>query len=100
MGIHSVLEALVQDALAVLGSLSGITIATSIAGTATALFIADSLRTWHRLSHVPGPFWASISKYWMVRQSLKGQQPYAIQELNEKYGQLSLFRLVDLLALI
>ncbi|KAH8175174.1 cytochrome p450 domain-containing protein [Sarocladium implicatum] len=88
MSIHSVLEALVRDALAVLRSLPGITIAAGVVGTATALLIADSVRTWHRLSHVPGPFWAAISKYWMVRQSLKGQQPYAIQQLNERYGKL------------
>ena len=62
-------------------------ILTAVVGLAV-LFLADSLRTWYRLSHVPGPFWAGFSKAWMVRQSLKGTQPYAIQAANEKYGEL------------
>ncbi|KAF5722727.1 pisatin demethylase (cytochrome P450) [Fusarium mundagurra] len=52
------------------------------------LFVADTSRTWYRLSHVPGPFWAGFSKAWMVRQSFKGIQPYAMQQANEKYGSL------------
>lgn len=42
--------------------------------------------TWRRLSHIPGPFWPSLSKYWMVKQSLKGQMHSACKELTEKYG--------------
>jgi hypothetical protein len=60
-------------------------IATAALGL-VVLFVADTLRTWYRLSHVPGPFWAGFSKAWMVRQSFKGTQPYAIQQANEKYG--------------
>ena len=67
--------------------LSGIGIAATVVGLTVVLFLVDTLRTWSRLSHIPGPFWAAFSKYWMVRQSLKGQQPYAIQEANEKYGE-------------
>merc|ERR1712000_84614 len=55
---------------------------------AIAVFLADRLRSWYRLSHVPGPFWAAFSKHWLVRHSLKGRQPYAIQEANEKFGSL------------
>lgn len=61
--------------------------ATAILGL-VVLFVADTLRTWYRLSHVPGPFWAGFSKAWMVRQSFKGIQPYAIQQANEKYGMI------------
>ena len=57
-----------------------------VAGTLAALLLAKTLRAWYRLSHVPGPFWCGFSKYWMVRQSLKGRQPYAIQEVIEEYG--------------
>lgn len=53
------------------------------------LFVADTLRVWYRLSHVPGPFLAGFSKVWMVKESFKGQQPYAIQKANEKYGGMS-----------
>ncbi|RSL52120.1 hypothetical protein CEP53_008193 [Fusarium sp. AF-6] len=65
----------------------GTVILTAVIGLAV-LFLVDSLRSWYRLSHVPGPFWAGFSKAWMVRQSLKGTQPYAIQAANEKYGSL------------
>lgn len=41
---------------------------------------------WRWLSHVPGPFWASLTKFWLVRQSLKRRQPYALKEAHEKYG--------------
>ncbi|KAG4429416.1 hypothetical protein IFR05_015102 [Cadophora sp. M221] len=45
--------------------------------------------TWRRLSHIPGPFWASTSKYWMVSQSLKGQMHAALKEVTDKYGSLA-----------
>ena len=84
---QSLSTSLLRDALARLGQLSRTGLAAGVVGFAAALFLADTLRSWYRLSHVPGPFWAAFSKYWLVRQSLKGQQPYAFQEANEKYGQ-------------
>lgn len=41
---------------------------------------------WRRLSHVPGPFWAALSKGWMVRESLRMRQPISFKEVNDKYG--------------
>lgn len=70
--------------------------AGAVAGTLAALFLARALRAWYRLSHVPGPFWCGFSKYWMVRESLKGRQPYAIQEVVEEYGEFSLRNLFPL----
>lgn len=56
-------------------------------GTALlAVFMLHTIVQWHRLSHVPGPFWAAFSKYWMIRTALGGQQPAAIKEVNDKYG--------------
>lgn len=78
---------LLRDAVEKLSNHSGTAILTAAIGL-VILFIADSLRVWYRLSHVPGPFWAAFSKAWMVRQSFKGRQPYAIQEANEKYGKI------------
>ncbi|EKD12716.1 uncharacterized protein L3040_006865 [Drepanopeziza brunnea f. sp. 'multigermtubi'] len=63
--------------------------ATATATAVTVLGITAYLFwAWHRLSHVPGPFWASISKYWMVRQSLHGQMHRALKELTDRYGSL------------
>ncbi|KAH7303982.1 cytochrome P450 [Stachybotrys elegans] len=60
----------------------------SVFGAAAVIFLLDTIRAWLPLRHVPGPFWAGFSKYWMIRASLRGEQPYAIQEANEKYGSL------------
>ncbi|KAH6865919.1 cytochrome P450 [Alternaria rosae] len=43
---------------------------------------------WYRLSHIPGPFWASISSYWIIKQTLKGRLAFATKELTDKYGPL------------
>lgn len=71
-------------------TVSGPTIVTLLATLATALFCLDSFRTWYRLSHVPGPFWVGITRLWLLRHSLKGRQPHAIQRLNEQYGRFTI----------
>ncbi|KAF5023779.1 hypothetical protein F66182_4172 [Fusarium sp. NRRL 66182] len=88
-GLFKVLS---QDAVGSLSTLSRANVMLTAVLGLVVLFLADSLRSWHRLSHVPGPFWAGFSKAWMVRQSLKGRQPYAIQEANEKYGPSTMLR--------
>ena len=60
-------------------------------GVPTALLLTYLIRValqWYRLSHIPGPFWASISTYWIISKSLKGQLPRATKELTDKYGPL------------
>ncbi|KAE9372687.1 cytochrome P450 [Stipitochalara longipes BDJ] len=51
--------------------------------------LAHLFYTWHRLSHIPGPFWAAFSKFWMVNQSLKGQMHSSLKEATDKYGSLA-----------
>jgi hypothetical protein len=56
-------------------------------GTALlAVFVLHTIVQWRRLSHVPGPFWAAFSKYWMVKTALRGDQPSALKAANDKYG--------------
>ena len=86
MGSGGFSAALLGDSLGGLSRLSRIDITAGVIGFTAVLFLGNWLHAWYRLSHVPGPFWAAFSKYWMVRQSLIGQQPYAIQAANEKYG--------------
>lgn len=38
------------------------------------------------ISHIPGPFFASVSRLWHVRQILRGKQNYKLLELHEKHG--------------
>jgi hypothetical protein len=64
--------------MGVIASLSGLV----LVGGLTYLFY-----TWYHLSHIPGPFWPSLSKYWLVQQSLKGQMHSALKDVTDKYGQ-------------
>jgi hypothetical protein len=71
-------------ALPVLGNVVGpLTILLTIA---ISIILLHILRQWYRLSHIPGPFWAGFSKYWMLREAVRGRQPTAIKEMNDKYG--------------
>lgn len=49
-------------------------------------FLTYGFFVWYRLSHIPGPFWPSTSKYWLVQQSLKGQMHSALKDVTDKYG--------------
>ncbi len=87
-GIYRLLASQLLEMLSILLQTSFPVYLSVTATVLAALLLWETLRAWSRLSHVPGPFWAGFSKYWMVSQSLKGQQPYAIQKANEKYGKL------------
>ncbi|KAH7413819.1 cytochrome P450 [Phaeosphaeria sp. MPI-PUGE-AT-0046c] len=52
-------------------------------------YLVSIVLQWRRLAHVPGPFLASLSKAWMVKESLKGRQPISFKEVNDKYGSLA-----------
>lgn len=86
-GIHAS-KGLLQDALQSVVDHPQTVVLTAAIGL-VILFVADTLRVWYRLSNVPGPFLAGFSKVWMVKESFKGEQPYAIQRANEKYGGVS-----------
>lgn len=92
--MSAVLSTIQSEACALLRRVLGLNRAGAIAGTLVALFLARTLRAWYRLSHVPGPFWGGFSKYWMVKQSLRGRQPYAIRDVIEEYGQSLLSNLL------
>jgi hypothetical protein len=83
---HGLATALVREILTKLREQSFSSIVAGLLCFMGMLVLVDTLRAWYRLSHVPGPFWAGFSKYWMIRQALIGRQPYANQEVNEKYG--------------
>lgn len=50
-------------------------------------FFISTFKAWHRLSHVPGPFLASFSSLWIVKQILRGRIAPALSEL-QKHGRL------------
>jgi hypothetical protein len=43
-------------------------------------------RYFHPLSKFPGPFWASITRWWMVSEIFSGEHEKHINALHEKYG--------------
>jgi hypothetical protein len=45
-------------------------------------------RLFHPLKHIPGPFWASISRLWMVHHLWRGDMDVVQRELHQKYGPL------------
>lgn len=40
------------------------------------------------ISHFPGPFWASVSRLYMIYYHLKGVELEKVKEWHEKYGTL------------
>jgi hypothetical protein len=64
------------------------TVVATILSAAVVAYLVHTFLQWRRLSHIPGPFWPAISKFWMVRESLKGRQPTWIKELTDRYGEL------------
>lgn len=67
-------------------NLSNFEIAAAVAGHLFGIYLMFVLRRWYRLSHVPGPFWAGFSRYWGLRELMKGRQPSAYKAANDKYG--------------
>ncbi|KAK8064537.1 pisatin demethylase (cytochrome P450) [Apiospora phragmitis] len=53
-----------------------------------AVFLLQQFRSWYRLRHIPGPFWASVSSFWMVRKALTGKLHEHLRDISEKYGPL------------
>lgn len=43
-------------------------------------------RFFHPLAKFPGPFWASVTDVWNVREWISGQQPYRLTALHGRYG--------------
>ena len=57
-----------------------------IAGALVAVYFIHAFSVWYQLSHIPGPRWAALSKYWMVKEALKGRQPVAFKQATDRYG--------------
>lgn len=45
-------------------------------------------RLFHPLSRIPGPFWASISRFWLAYQISSGRAEVIQRSLHEKFGLL------------
>ncbi|KAI1846989.1 hypothetical protein JX265_006814 [Neoarthrinium moseri] len=54
--------------------------------TAALFFISLRRRYFSPISHIPGPFLASITRFWHLRQIWSGRQNLKLLEQHEKYG--------------
>jgi hypothetical protein len=71
-----------------MGGNDNATLALSVIGTVVVLFTVHTVWQWRRLSHIPGPFVASVFKGYMMKEALKARQPNWFKALNEEYGKL------------
>lgn len=61
------------------------------------LYLTHPFWKWRRLSHIPGPFWTAISKFWIIREGFLGWQPTTLRDVTITYGaQDQLVRLMKL----
>ncbi|GAP87973.1 putative pisatin demethylase [Rosellinia necatrix] len=51
-------------------------------------FLASTFYQWRRLRHIPGPFVASFSYFWIARSGCNGKQYEIHKTLGNKYGPL------------
>lgn len=70
-----------------LSSLRGSTLVGLVVTIAISWFFISTFKAWYRLSHVPGPFIASFSSLWIVKQLLKARTAPALLGLQE-HGRL------------
>jgi len=48
--------------------------------------IAQRIRDYVRTRHIPGPFLAGWTDFWMIRSQLSGRMCFVLAEANGKYG--------------
>jgi Na+/glutamate symporter len=48
--------------------------------------VVSRIRMWHRLRHIPGPSFAGLSEFWLLRKALGGRFHLDTAEACEKYG--------------
>jgi hypothetical protein len=64
----------------------------AFASSALAIFLIivaiDAVRTYRRLSHIPGPKFAAFSRLWILRGHISGRFYTILAEANQTYGPL------------
>lgn len=48
--------------------------------------VAREIWSWYRLSHVPGPFWFSVSQFPLNKLAVGGNLTIELKKLSDKYG--------------
>ena len=55
-----------------------------------AYVFLDTFQTWHRLRHIPGPFSAGLSKWWLFKHTWNGTMYIESAEQCFKHGTCNL----------
>jgi hypothetical protein len=76
--MNSISRLVEHPSLSILGLILGTTILSAV--------LAHEVISWYRLSHVPGPFEASISAWWQFKHAIGGQYHLHLKAVAEKYG--------------
>lgn len=69
-------------------SLGGPFLVVSLGGLWLLYLVISSITAWYRLRHVKGPFLASFSHLWLVRNISSGRHAAGLLALSEQYGPL------------
>ena len=51
-------------------------------------FVINSIRSYTRLRHIPGPLIASFTSWWWVHKSVSGKGHLALSNVCDRYGML------------
>lgn len=65
---------------------TGLAVVVAILGI--GWLIVSTIHSWYRLRHVPGPWLASFSYLWLIRNAVKGIQLEAFKTASKEYGSL------------
>lgn len=63
-------------------------VAAAILCLITAWCTVSSIRSYRRLSHIPGPYSAHFSKWWMIRATAAGEMPFRLADVCRQCGSL------------
>jgi hypothetical protein len=55
---------------------------------AYVLLVTAYARLVRLLKHIPGPFWASVTRLWMIHHVFRGDMDVVQRALHQKYGPL------------
>lgn len=88
MGIHASLDTLVEHGFPDVRTWGwGLIALQALLLAVTSLaFVFFRRRYLSPISFVPGPFWASISRWWHIRQIVHGDQNLALIREHDKHG--------------
>ena len=67
---------------------SSVPIVPLVIGVAVSLAIFQLWRTWYRLRHIPGPFFARFTNFQRVQWVTTKRAHLILQEKHEKYGEV------------